>query len=193
MNLRLSTLIVPLMIPAIGSAFPGPLQSDQAGVVGGWSGPGVANAVKGIVLQEVVESDGCLRLSARSHVLADYQDRNRKEFSTVIRLKPGRYAISGVQWEEPWIDGYDMTGVSRPDGEMWTVEIAAGSIFDLGVWPVTSPFAHRYFAGDPVPDISLSEARKVAEGVGSLTTAKLERANVSEAGASCSATIVPAK
>ncbi len=167
-----------------------PLAQDEAGVVGSWSGVG---PVKGIVLQSVVDIEGCLKLGPAVWIVSDHPAIDHPTMSTVVRLKPGRYAISGASWSEPWQDQYDMVGISRPDGEMWTVDLAAGVVTDIGVWSVTSPYIHRYVPTTPDPAKGASAAKAATDGVAPLVMARWVRAEVIEADAACAPVAVSGK
>jgi hypothetical protein len=139
------------------------------------------------VLQPVVVAiGGCLKLGTPAVVVSDLVDTPSSRVKTVYRLKPGRYAVAGVTWAQPWLDQYDMVGLSRAKGDAWVVDLAPGVVTDIGVWPVTSPYDHRFIPGDPKPDTASPGASEAAAGVASVVPAKWSRARVLDSDATCS-------
>lgn len=161
------------------------LRPGAAAVVGGWSG--VYRAIQGVVLQPVIEEGGCLKLAGRGVAIDDHQTVDSLSIDRPHEIQPGRYAVVGVHWQEDW--GEDtLYGLSRPEGELWTVVIAPNAVTDIGVWPVTSPYPHRYVLGNPEP--KAAQAAAAANGVGPLVMAAWVKAPVLAADGSCTA---PAK
>jgi hypothetical protein len=180
--LRAATLALAALTTNSAVAGPRPLGPDEAGVVGGWSG---SAPITGLVLREVIDSGGCLKFGPRSLNIIDHGDINHAAVATVVRVKPGRFAVARTRWSEAWFDQYDMIGVSQVEGDLWVVDLAAGAVTDVGVWPITSPYAHRYVPG--VPDFTGAQAaaRAAAEGVAPLVPARWERAPVVELDTPC--------
>jgi hypothetical protein len=96
-----------------------------------------------------VDDGVCLKLGPVTILLDDRVDPYDPYVSNVQMTKPGRYAVVGIRWAEPFIGQYDMVGLSRPHGDLWVVDLSAGVVTDLGVWSVTSPYAHRFVPSDP--------------------------------------------
>lgn len=183
-QLSIALLAFVALTPLATKAAPRPIGPDEAGVIGGWSGDA---PVDGLVLQPVVDVAGCLKLAVGTSIISNHVDLNRPEMGAILRVKPGRYAIAGARWREQWVDQYDMVGVSRPVGDLRIVDLAPGVVTDIGVWPVTSPYAHRFIPGDPDTNVAAAEAESLAKGVGPIAPAHWVRARVLEADAKCPA------
>lgn len=154
---------LPIMAVDKDSA-PKPLKADQAAVVGGWSGAfSKSRLVQGLELDKVSDDGGCLKYGASVLWLRDKLDSAPVGLAST--LKPGRYVLAGTAWSERWIDPYEVTGVSRPDGDAWVVDIAPGVVTDLGVWPITSPYTHRFIPGPPTADRPSPGAEAAAKAV----------------------------
>ena len=156
------------------------LEPGRAAVVGGWSG--IYKAIQGVALQPVVEDGGCLKLSGRSILIDDHRTVDSLPIDHAHVVRPGRYAVIGVQWREGW--GEDtLSGVSPPEGDYWVVQIAPNLVTNIGVWPVTSPYPHRYLLGNP--DQRPTLAAPAAEGVAPLVAATWVKTPVLAADSSC--------
>jgi hypothetical protein len=169
--------------PAWAAADTTPLKPGEAAVVGGWFSP--SNEVQGMALQPLTDVGGCLRLMESSLVLTDHQTTDTAVIAVAHRLRPGRYALVGVQWLGHYRYQYDWGGVSRQDGDPWVVTIEPGVVTDLGVWPITSPYAHRYVLGAVDLNAGLAAAHKAAGSVGPLVIANWARAPVAKVNGAC--------
>jgi hypothetical protein len=181
--------MMPLLAVAIAAVVAAPVEAAPvqqslkpggAAVVGGWSG--VYKAIQGVALQSIVEEDGCLKLSGKSILIDDHRAVDTLPIDHVHEIKPGRYAVIGVQWQEGW--GEDiLSGLSPPEGEYWVVQIAPNLVTNIGVWPVTSPYPHRYLLGAPDPRPAL--ASLAADGFAPLVSATWVKVPVFAADSSC--------
>lgn len=188
MRARSIAFLACLLLSAGGvGASAGPLEPDRAAAVGGWSGP---DAVQGIILQSIIESDGCLKFGQDVIVIADHLDNTKPQVASVYRKKPGRYAVVGVRWAEPWLDQYDMAGVSRPKGDAWVVDLAPGTVTDLGVWSITAPYAHRYLPSNPSVGKGSPGASELVARLAPLHLARWTQARVIDADSVCPRTAV---
>jgi hypothetical protein len=186
-----SALLV--LAPASAATAMAPLSKDQAAVVGGWSGQGDrigdsfsgGSPIRGLLLQSVVDAGGCLKLGPDAVVLDNRVDMYDSRVTSLYRLKPGRYAVAGVKWAQAWFDQYDMVGLSRAKGEAWVVDLEPGVVTDIGVWPVTSPYDHRFIPGDAKPGVGSPGASEAVAGAAPLVQAKWSRAQVLDADATC--------
>ena len=178
---RLWTCLILVWLAAPGMCAAGPrpkpLEPQKGAVIGGWTGKG---PVEGIVLQPIVDRGGCLELGSDTVLLADRIGAEAFAVSSIQRIPPGRYAVAGAQWSEPWLDQYDMAGLSRPRGQAWIVDVKPGVVTDVGIWPITSPYVHRYVPGDPDLTKPSPGAEKAAEGVAPLVQAQWSRATVAD-------------
>jgi hypothetical protein len=143
--------------------------------------------VDGFVLQSVVEAGGCLRLGRDKILIKDHQTVDAPVIWQARRLRPGRYALVGVQWHAAYYDQYGVAGVSPQEGESWTVTVAPDVVTNLGVVPIGSPYAHRYVLGQPDPAAGTVSASTAAAGVGPLTPATWVRAAVRSEDSACPA------
>jgi len=179
----MATFMVLSASSALADSCPHPLKSDEAAVVGGWAA--AWSAVDGVVLQPLVQDGACLRLSGSALLLSDHQTVDAAPMWSAHRIAPGRYAVVGVQWHAPYYDQYGIGGVSLQKGDFWTVTVAPNVVTDLGVWPISSPYLHRYVLGTPDPAAALPAARSAAEGVAPLVMATWFRTPVVAANAPC--------
>lgn len=174
--------ITTLLASSAAAATPA-LEPGGAAVVGGWSGDG--QAVQGIVLQQLAPDAPCARLGSRSVLISDHQTPTATAVHDLYRLTPGRYALVGVQWTAPYFDQYAQGGVSPQAGDVWVVDIRADAVTNLGIWPVTSPYEHRYVLGTPDLEAAQKPAQAAAQSVGPLVTARWERMPVAALDAAC--------
>lgn len=169
--------------PAMAADSPQKLKSGDAAVVGGWTSEWAS--IDGFVLRSVTEVGGCLKLGDGALIVGDHPTIDTAAIVRVHRLKPGRYAMVGVRWHAPYYDQYGVAGVSPADGDLWTLTIAPDVITDLGIWPITSPYEHRYVLGSPNPTGAQAAAKAVSDGVAPLVMATWTRLPVAAADASC--------
>ena len=178
--LRLAFLLVLAASPALAGA-PAPLAADEAAVVGGWSS-GQARYVTRVALFPIAESGGCLRIVPDGKIvtLEDHVTADKGPLWKVHRLKPGRYALGAVYWDAR-VSGYLTTswyGYAIQRGRLFTFDVAAGQVTNIGVWPVTSPYAQHYETGAPDLAAAADRAKTLAEGVGPLVAAQVTQAEV---------------
>ena len=165
------------------------LKPDEAAVVGGWTA--AWSTIDGVVLQPVVQDGACLRLSDSALLLSDHQTVDAAAMWSAHKIAPGRYAVVGVRWHAPYYDQYGVGGVSPQEGDFWTVTVAPNVVTDLGIWPISSPYLHRYVLGPPDPAIAQAAARSAAEGVAPLVKATWVRAPVVAPNAACPPAMAP--
>jgi len=173
--------LVALSISSATAAQP-PAPGDAA-VVGGWSGNW--GEVRGIVLRSVVQEGGCLKLNGGFLTIRDHLALDHLVSSNTHRLPPGIYAVFGVQWVAPYYDQYSMGGVSPQDGDLWTITVAPNVITDLGIWPVTSPYSHRYILNGPDRSSSGAETHAAAAGAALVVPANWTRSKVADEQGRC--------
>lgn len=179
---RLLLISVSMMLLAhVGEALAkSPLSQGRAAVLGGWTG--VHKAIQGIVIQPIADDGGCLRLHGQRVLIDDHRTIDTQPIDHAHEIDPGRYAVVGVQWQEVWGED-DLSGLSPQEGEYWTVQIAPNVVTNIGVWPVTSPYTHRYVLGDPDPKPAL--ATRAADGVAPLMMATWIKVPVIPTGSNC--------
>jgi len=175
---------------ATAGAPSGALKGDEAAVVGGWTG--AWKAIEGIALQEVSDVAGCLEADGPLVVIDDHQSVSHATVDHAHRLTPGRWAVVGVKWAETWGGRNMLMGVSPEEGEMWVFNIEPGVVSDIGIWPVSSPYSHRYVIGEPEPNAAEAAAQAAASGMGPLVQVHMEKQKILRGKPACARPSKPA-
>ena len=171
--------------PALAAPDTRPLAADEAAIIGAWEGPW--GAINAVVLQSVVKDGACLKLTGSPLQLPDHRTVEATLFWGAHRLAPGFYAMVGVQWSAPYYDQYGVAGISPQAGDYWVASVAPGVVTKIGVWPVTSPYAHRYVLGAPDMDRGAQAAAALAGPANRLVSAEWTRRPVIKPDAACPA------
>ncbi len=146
MRPTISALIGVLCLTASASAKETkPLGPHEAAFVAAADGSAVNDTAiqpVAVVLRPVVDLGGCLTVGDPAIDIVDPKFK---------RVRPGRYAVVGARWFDRWDNTYDYGGVSPSPGRWLTVTVAPSVVTDLGVFPLTTPYSHRYLVGTPKP------------------------------------------
>ena len=137
------------------------------------------------MVQEVVDDTGCPRLGKTVFLLADHQSIDSAPIHSVRYLKPGRYALAGVQWGEQYSYADYIGGLSKPDGDFWTFVAGPNEVTNVGVIPVVSPYPHRYDISPPGSAAAPNAARTAAGGVAPIVRANWVLMPIADPASSC--------